>query len=90
MEYECYCRRPLWLDDAACRLPYRRGEIPYASGYRAFRREGSRALLPALAALWREGAMYTGVSSMLLRAVPVHLAYLPVYGLLMTMMRGAS
>ena len=52
--------------------------------------EGGRALLPALAALWREGAMYTGVSSMLLRAVPVHLAYLPVYGLLMTMMRGAS
>ena len=36
MEHECYGRRPLWLDDAACRLSYRRGEIPYASGYRAF------------------------------------------------------
>ena len=44
----------------------------------------SVGLIPALVSLWRDGAMYRGVSSMMARAVPVHLAYLPVYGLLMT------
>ena len=41
------------------------------------------SLLPALRELWREGAMYRGVEATLLRCVPVHVAYLPVYGLLM-------
>lgn len=45
---------------------------------------GAAGILPALAQLWREGTMYRGLSSMLLRAVPVHMAYLPVYGLFMT------
>jgi len=50
----------------------------------AGRGDGVGGLLPALAALWRERALYRGIESMLVRAVPVHIAYLPVYGLLMT------
>lgn len=51
---------------------------------------GVHNLLPTLAALFREGAAYRGVSSMLVRAVPVHVAYLPVYGLLMATLSPAS
>ena len=40
-------------------------------------------VLPTIAALFREGRAYAGISTMLVRAVPVHVAYLPVYGLLM-------
>ena len=47
-----------------------------------------QGMLAALSALWREGAMYRGVSANLLRAVPVHMAYLPVFGLLMSSMAG--
>ena len=59
MEHECYCRGPLWLDDTACRLPYRRGEIPYASGYRAFiRRRRSCSTAGACCALERGCHVY--------------------------------
>ena len=37
----------------------------------------------ALAELWRERAMYRGISAMLVRAVPVHVVYLPTYSFLM-------
>jgi len=47
-------------------------------------------MLAALASLVREGAAYRGVSLNLIRAVPVHLAYLPVYGVIMTALTGAS
>lgn len=40
-------------------------------------------LLPGLRELWREGTMYRGVSTMLLRAVPVHMVYLPLYSQLL-------
>ena len=33
----------------------------------------------ALLQLWGEGAMYKGIGPVLLRAAPVHMAYLPVY-----------
>jgi hypothetical protein len=33
----------------------------------------------ALVQLWREGAMYRGLGPVLARGVPVHMAYLPVY-----------
>ncbi len=40
---------------------------------------GGEGLLRGILALWREGAMYRGVSAMLLRAVPVHAVYMPTY-----------
>ena len=51
---------------------------------------GGSGMLAALASLFREGAAYRGVSLNLIRAVPVHLAYLPVYGVIMTALTGAS
>ena len=51
---------------------------------------GGGGMLAALASLVREGAAYRGVSLNLIRAVPVHLAYLPVYGVIMTALTGAS
>jgi len=44
---------------------------------------GSPGVLGGLGQLWREGAMYRGLSAMLLRAVPVHMVYLPMFGLVM-------
>ena len=40
----------------------------------------------ALLQLWREGGMYRGVGPVLARAVPVHMAYLPVFDLVSTVL----
>ena len=40
-------------------------------------------IVSALSQLWREGSMYRGLSAMLVRAVPVHVVYLPCFGFLM-------
>lgn len=37
------------------------------------------AVLPVLAEMYREGALYRGLAPMLARAVPVHMVYLPCY-----------
>ena len=39
----------------------------------------AQGVLPALRALAREGALYRGLGPVLARALPVHMAYLPVY-----------
>jgi solute carrier family 25 carnitine/acylcarnitine transporter 20/29 len=44
----------------------------------------SRGPLEALVELWRERALYRGIGPVLLRSVPVHVAYLPVYDLVAT------
>ena len=41
-------------------------------------------VLSALKTLAREGALYRGFSPILMRALPVHMAYLPVYDLVMS------
>jgi hypothetical protein len=40
-------------------------------------------VLQVLGTLWREGAAYRGLSAMLVRAVPVHMVYLPCYSFLL-------
>jgi hypothetical protein len=45
-------------------------------------------IVGGLAELWREGAMYRGLPAMLLRAVPVHIAYLPMFGVVMGTLGG--
>ena len=49
-----------------------------AGGMVDLRRSGP---LAALAQLWREGALYRGLGPVLVRSVPVHIAYLPVFDL---------
>ena len=39
----------------------------------------AQGVLSALAGLYREGALYRGFAPILARALPVHMAYLPVY-----------
>ena len=43
----------------------------------------------AVLQLWREGALYRGIGPVLARAVPVHMAYLPVYDCVECALRGA-
>lgn len=47
-------------------------------------------IVGGLAELWREGAMYRGLPAMLLRAVPVHIAYLPMFGVVMGALGGTG
>ena len=48
----------------------------------------SRGPLAALAQLWREGALYRGFGPVLVRSVPVHIAYLPVFDLVSSWLSG--
>ena len=41
----------------------------------------------ALLQLWREGGMYRGIGPVLIRAIPVHMAYLPVFDLVSSLLR---
>ena len=41
----------------------------------------------ALRQLWREGGMYRGIGPVLIRAIPVHMAYLPVFDLVSSLLR---
>ena len=41
------------------------------------------SVVGALVQLWRERAVYRGLTPMLVRAVPVHMVYLPCYTFLM-------
>jgi hypothetical protein len=47
-------------------------------------------MVGGLAELWKEGAMYRGLSATLLRAVPVHIAYLPMFGVVMGALGGTG
>mmetsp|Transcript_10920 Transcript_10920/g.25689 ORF Transcript_10920/g.25689 Transcript_10920/m.25689 type:complete len:344 (-) Transcript_10920:206-1237(-) len=51
---------------------------------------GGPGVLAVLRSLWREGKAYRGVSAMLVRAVPVHMVYLPCYSFLLARLAHVS